>query len=67
MNIVRHIWVPNTAGNCDYHMVNENAVLLLRCVQHNQSASSFASLDLFFYIPKYWPKTKHNLIGNSRI
>jgi len=53
MNIVRHMWVPNTAENCDYHVLNENTVLLSRCVQHNQSASLFASLNLFFYIPKY--------------
>ena len=52
MNIVRYTWVPNTVGNCDYSVLNENAVLLLRYVQHNQPASLFASLNLFFYIPK---------------
>lgn len=67
MSIVRHMWVPNRVGNCDYHMLNENAVLLLRCVQHNQSTSFFASLNLFFYIPKYWPKAKHDLYESSRI
>jgi len=52
MNIVRHMWFPNTAENYDYHVLNENTVLLLRCVQHNQSFSLFASLNLLFYIPK---------------
>lgn len=67
MNIVRHMGVPNTAGNCDYHMLNEDAVLLLRCVQHTQSSSLFASLNLFFCIAKYWPKAKHDLVESSRI
>jgi hypothetical protein len=61
MTFVRQ-WVPNTAGNCDYHVLNENALLLLRCVKDNQSASLFGSLNLFFYIPKYWPKAKHDLV-----
>jgi hypothetical protein len=55
MNILRHLWVPNKSGNCDYYVLNEDTGLMLRCVQHNQSSALFASLNLFFYIPKYLP------------